>query len=139
MLQMIGRSTHSAFRLAKLLALLQENNSNITALRSEYRYFIEPKDEHELNPTEQDLLSTLLEAKAVQSNIDDKETFFLVTPRPGTISPWSSKATDIVHNSGLETVARVERGIAFFVETNTSLSLKQWQPIMALLHDRMIE
>ena len=63
MLQMIGRSAHSAFRLAKLLALLQENNSNITALRSEYRYFIEPKDEHELNPTEQDLLSTLLEAR----------------------------------------------------------------------------
>ena len=44
-----------------------------------------------------------------------------------------------MHNSGLETVARVERGIAFFVETNTYLSLKQWQPIMALLHDRMIE
>jgi phosphoribosylformylglycinamidine synthase len=139
MLQMIGHSAHSTFRLAKLIGLLQQNNNNITAIRSEYRYFVESRDEHELTSSEQDLLTTLLEAKVMQVEPGDDETFFLVTPRPGTISPWSSKATDIVHNSGLETVARVERGIAFFVETSTSLSIEQWQPLMALLHDRMIE
>ena len=67
------------------------------------------------------------------------DNFFLVTPRPGTISPWSSKATDIVLNSGINTVARIERGIAFFVKTNKSLSRQQWQAIGSLLHDRMIE
>ena len=36
-----------------------------------------------------------------------------MVPRPGTISPWSSKATDIVHNCGLEKVVRVERGIVY--------------------------
>jgi len=46
MLQMIGHSAHSTFRLAKLIGLLQQNNNNITAIRSEYRYFVESRDEH---------------------------------------------------------------------------------------------
>lgn len=139
MLQMIGRSAHSAFRLAKLLSLLQENNSNITTIRSEYRYFIDTKDEHELTEAEQGLLATLLEAKMSEASAESDETFFLITPRPGTISPWSSKASDIIHNSGLTTVDRVERGVAFFIETTTRLSTPQWQTISGLLHDRMIE
>ena len=139
MLQMIGRSAHSAFRLAKLLSLLQEANSHITGLRSEYRYFIDTKDGHQLIEAEQGLLEMLLEASVSSDNKPLTDTFFLVTPRPGTISPWSSKATDIVHNSGLLTVDRVERGIAFFVETTAPLSVTQWQSISALLHDRMIE
>ena len=35
--------------------------------------------------------------------------------RPGTISPWSSKATDIAHNCGLANVVRIERGIAYLL------------------------
>jgi phosphoribosylformylglycinamidine synthase len=139
MLQMIGRSAHSTFRLAKLLSLLQENNSNITALRSQYRYFIDTKDEHQLTESEQDCLVSLLEAKVSADSAEEAEAFFLVTPRPGTISPWSSKATDIIHNSGLETVDRVERGVTFFVEASESLSMAQWKTISGLLHDRMIE
>ena len=38
---------------------------------------------------------------------------FYVTPRKGTISPWSSKATDIFHNCGLASVRRVERGVFY--------------------------
>lgn len=139
MLQMIGRSAHSAFRLAKLLGLLQHKNSNITALRSEYRYFIDTKYEHKLTEVEQSLMAALLEAKVCEATIESEQTFFLITPRPGTISPWSSKATDIVHNSGVTTVDRVERGVGFFVETSAALTTQQWQEISALLHDRMIE
>jgi phosphoribosylformylglycinamidine synthase len=139
MLQMIGRSAHSAFRLAKLLGLLQHKNSSIVALRSEYRYFIDTKDEHELTEAEQSLMAALLEAKVCETTQESEQTFFLITPRPGTISPWSSKATDIVHNSGLATIDRVERGVGFFVETSAALTTQQWQEISALLHDRMIE
>ena len=58
-------------------------------------------------------------------------------PRPGTISPWSSKATDILHNCGLDVVRRVERGIVFRLgcEPGTD-DLTQ---ILPLLHDRMTE
>jgi phosphoribosylformylglycinamidine synthase len=41
------------------------------------------------------------------------EADFFVTPRKGTISPWSSKATDIFRNCGLKSILRVERGIRY--------------------------
>src|SRR5690606_24740892 len=63
----------------------------------------------------------------------------LVTPRPGTISPWSSKATDIARNCGLNQVKRLERGIAYYVEATAPLSAQQLQQVAALLHDRMME
>ncbi|MFB0975182.1 MAG: phosphoribosylformylglycinamidine synthase, partial [Tolumonas sp.] len=62
----------------------------------------------------------------------------LVTPRPGTISPWSSKATDIAHNCGLKQINRLERGIAYYI-TADALTAEQQQTIAALLHDRMME
>ncbi|MFQ3287728.1 MAG: phosphoribosylformylglycinamidine synthase, partial [Porticoccaceae bacterium] len=63
----------------------------------------------------------------------------LVVPRPGTISPWSSKATDIVHNCGLKNVLRVERGIAYYLQADTSLSDNQLMILGELLSDRMVE
>jgi phosphoribosylformylglycinamidine synthase len=138
MLQLIGRSAHSSFRLAKLLSSVQALVPSITAISSEYRYFVELVDAQTLTAEQNKVLETLLEAKATDTN-GNADNFILVTPRPGTISPWSSKATDIVHNSGLDSVARVERGIAFFVESETALSAEQFQLVANQLHDRMIE
>ena len=66
---------------------------------------------------------------------------FFVTPRKGTISPWSSKATDIFHNCALSAVARVERGIHFRLTTTEGLVLSIADLGLALLalHDRMTE
>ncbi|MGR5542203.1 hypothetical protein ACPV5V_27010, partial [Vibrio campbellii] len=63
----------------------------------------------------------------------------LVTPRPGTISPWSSKSTDIANNCGLGKVNRLERGTAYYVESSADLSEEQVQAVKALIHDRMME
>ncbi|MEO0442256.1 MAG: phosphoribosylformylglycinamidine synthase [Pseudomonadota bacterium] len=63
-------------------------------------------------------------------------SLFVVVPRPGTISPWSSKASDIVHNAGLTQVQRVERGIAYWV---SGLEESQRSTVAACLHDRMVE
>ena len=41
----------------------------------------------------------------------DREEGFFITPRKGTISPWSTKATEIFHNCGIPGVERVEHGI----------------------------
>jgi phosphoribosylformylglycinamidine synthase len=60
----------------------------------------------------------------------------LVVPRPGTISPWSSKATDIVHNAGLKTVKRIERGVIYYFESAEEINPDQ---LSHLLHDRMTE
>ena len=61
---------------------------------------------------------------------------FLVVPRLGTISPWSSKATDIARNCGLAQVRRIERGTLFFVQAKERLDRTR---IAGLLHDRMTE
>ena len=68
-----------------------------------------------------------------------KGQLILVVPRPGTISPWSSKATDIAHNCGLAQVVRVERGTAYYVHAEETLSEKQLAMLAADLHDRMVE
>jgi phosphoribosylformylglycinamidine synthase len=139
MLQLIGRSAFSAFRLDKLLASLQDNINSVIAIRTEYRYFIEVEGESQLNAKQQVIVETLLEAKPALNKVVSDEVFFLVTPRPGTISPWSSKATDIAHNSGVTDVLRIERGIAFFVQIKSELSVQERQVIIQLLHDRMTE
>ena len=65
----------------------------------------------------------------------------LVTPRPGTISPWSSKATDILKNSGLTPLRRIERGIAYHLcdAQGDALSAEALSAVLPLLHDRMTE
>ncbi|MBE0621800.1 MAG: phosphoribosylformylglycinamidine synthase, partial [Burkholderiales bacterium] len=59
----------------------------------------------------------------------------LVMPRIGTISPWSSKATDIARQCGLPAVRRLERGIAYYIDGAPG---RKWE-IAAVLHDRMTE
>src|SRR3970282_1438891 len=68
-----------------------------------------------------------------------RATLFLVVPRLGTISPWSSKATDIARNCGLTGIRRIERGIAYHVSSGASNSADGRARIAPLLHDRMTE
>ncbi len=58
-----------------------------------------------------------------------------IGPRAGTISPWSSKATDILHRCGLTSVIRVERLRRFWLQGVDSIS----PPVGQLLFDRMTE
>ncbi|WP_151525815.1 phosphoribosylformylglycinamidine synthase [Serinicoccus kebangsaanensis] len=63
----------------------------------------------------------------------------VVSPRLGTISPWSSKATDILHNCGLD-VQRVERVTEYVLQlADGPLDQAAWTACAALLHDRMTE
>ena len=64
---------------------------------------------------------------------------FLVVPRPGTLSPWSSKATDIARNCGLARVRRIERGIAYYLDCSGTIAAELRARIAAPLHDRMVE
>ena len=59
----------------------------------------------------------------------------LVIPRAGTMSPWSSKATDIARNCGLERVRRVERGTVWVVSGSDGIAA----PALGALYDRMTE
>ncbi len=59
----------------------------------------------------------------------------LVLPRAGTISPWSSKATDVVRNCGFDRVRRVERGVLWAISGPAGIT----EPALGALYDRMTE
>ena len=141
MLILRGAPALSNFRSQKLLHSLQERVPEITAVVAEFQHFV--KTSSELNSGQNGILAKLLTygPKISQSPPDNaaSETFFLVTPRPGTISPWSSKATDIAHNCGLDLIQRIERGITYQVFADVELNAEQQLQIADCLHDRMTE
>lgn len=137
MLILSGSVALSDFRRAKLLNALQTVVPSVTAVQAEYVHFVRTRCE--LGADEYARLQALLTYEEVQGDHNVRGTLFLVTPRTGTISPWSSKATDIAHNCGLNTVERIERGIAYDVQTSEALTDAQKTAIAARLHDRMTE
>src|SRR5581483_3000068 len=127
-LQLRGPRALSEFRLAKLLAQLQKVDAGIRAVAAEYRHFIEL--ERDLAPPERTILERLLAYG--EPPVQASGRLYLVVPRLGTLSPWSSKATDIAHNCGLTALKRIERGTAYYVQSESP-------GVAALLHDRMTQ
>jgi len=132
LLQLRGARALSDFRLAKLLPRLRQAGPGIRALVAEYRHFVEL--EAACSPQEQALLARLLRYGAPVPEAAPGGTLYLVVPRIGTVSPWSSKATDIARNCGLTQVRRIERGTAYSVAGG-----ERSDAVAALLHDRMTE
>lgn len=134
-----GKSAFSSFRLHKLIRKIQHIVPIITDIYANYIYFINGS---ELKNSEQTELIQIIDPQSRPWNLGAKHPLIFVTPRFGTISPWSSKATDILHVCGFHVVHRIERGIVYQVvlaeeagTEPTSLLL----PILPLLHDRMVE
>ncbi|HYR34949.1 MAG TPA: phosphoribosylformylglycinamidine synthase [Burkholderiales bacterium] len=128
MLHLRGPRAASEFRLAKLVAALQKIDPAVRAVGAEFWHFVEC--ERALDPAERTVIDRLLAYGDAAPPA--KGTLYLVVPRLGTLSPWSSKATDIAHNCGLAAVKRIERGTAYTIEASKP-------GIAALLHDRMTE
>ena len=107
-----GRSALSSFRIAKLLASFTAiaPGHAVTAVAAHYWHFIEI--ERPLEPREHATLQRLLTYGAVDEGGVVADASLVVVPRLGTISPWSSKATDIARNCALDAVRRIERGVA---------------------------
>ena len=128
-----GINALSEFRRTKLLKQLQQIDSGISDVVAEFVHFVDTNRAAGIG--EGDRLQKLL---TYDTPFDGARTgeLFLVAPRPGTISPWSSKATDIALSCGLKDVNRIERGKAFYVTSSRPLKREKVQP---LLFDRMTE
>lgn len=137
MLRLRGSAAFSSFRLDKLLRSLQAVESGVTALQAEFVHFIDT--EFRLEDEQQAMLQALLNYGEQSATTEPDGHLFLVAPRPGTISPWASKATDIAHNCGLKAIHRIERGIAYYVSSSTPLDNSVAAQLQTLLHDRMTE
>jgi phosphoribosylformylglycinamidine synthase len=133
-LRLPGGTALSDFRLAKLNASLRAVGAGCV-VATRYWHFVEVA--REPTPDERRTLDRLLHYGAgspPEEQIGGRTV--LVTPRPGTISPWSSKATDIARQCGLfGLVRRIERGTSFHLD-GASGEIAAAGP---LLHDRMTE
>ena len=132
-----GVSALSGFRVEKLLQKAAALGLPQADLKSEFWYFVHSAAD--LDGAAVEKMQALLEAERVENvpQVSEGLHLFLITPRIGTISPWSSKATDIAHNCGLDGVERIERGMAVYV--SGSLHDKERAQWASLLHDRMTE
>ena len=137
MLMLAGQAALSGFRLARRLESLQRIDGRVTGLEARYQYLVdvdgEPGDALRAR------LHDLLLADDPVFSFADGAYELLVAPRPGTISPWSSKATDIARACGLDSVRRVERATCHALQCSARIEAAAWPALAAALFDRMTE
>ena len=85
------------------------------------------------------MLERLLDVDARARGRSRRACACFTVPRFGTISPWSSKATDIAHVCGLDAVRRIERGMSWCLEAAAALAPESLAALAAPLFDRMTE
>ncbi|MBL34537.1 MAG: phosphoribosylformylglycinamidine synthase, partial [Oceanospirillaceae bacterium] len=134
MLELRGAPALSPFRQNKVLNKLQQALPHVTGVYAEFMHFADLSAE--LTESERLVLERILRYGPKAEVKEPAAEMQLVVPRFGTISPWSSKATDIAHNCGLSSILRLERGIAYYIEGAKS---EDRDIIASLLHDRMTE
>ncbi|MDE2196590.1 MAG: phosphoribosylformylglycinamidine synthase [Gammaproteobacteria bacterium] len=138
MLQFRGGPALSTFRIQKLLANLRKLLPGLSGLETEFLYFVDCIAP--LDADERATLQQLLHAGPAPRAEAPAGRLLLCVPRLGTISPWASKATDIAHNCGLQNVHRIERGIAYYIQSPRSEpGHEEIARLAALLHDRMTQ
>ncbi|CAN5178800.1 phosphoribosylformylglycinamidine synthase [soil metagenome] len=143
MLVLPGPEVLSDFRRQQLLRKIQQIDPGIGGIACRYVHYV--RVDH-LGSEQQQVLEQLLHYGEEASWPDDEPATLTVIPRLGTVSPWSSKATDIARNCGLAGVQRIERAVACRLTTKGGLFSKEraaaddrWAPFAHLLHDRMTQ
>jgi phosphoribosylformylglycinamidine synthase len=122
-----GGEALSAFRIERLLQRLKPHASQISGVRA-VEFFLVQSEQGRLED-----LRKLLGAGAAQ--LPSADCVLYVVPRLGTLSPWSSKATDIARVCGLAGVRRIERGRAYLISGVNELN----PAALHELHDPMTE
>lgn len=131
-----GSAALSDFRLNKLLQDFNKSELIVKSVYAEFTHIVNLSKD--LSSEEEQTLNKILHYGPTREAHSPKGTLFVVSPRPGTISPWSSKATDIAHICGLTSILRIERAIAYYVEFIDSSS-KACSAVAAKIHDRMTQ
>ncbi len=137
MLELPGQAALSDFRLAKLTRSLQRADERVAAVEARFTYFVSTRSS--LDREHRGRLEALLLSGDKPAPLRRGSQTLYVVPRPGTISPWSSKATDIVKACDIDAVDRVERGICYAVRFAAGADHEAAQALAPLLCDRMTE
>ncbi|MEJ2116035.1 MAG: phosphoribosylformylglycinamidine synthase, partial [Gammaproteobacteria bacterium] len=137
MLIIDGGHALSQFRTEIIQRQLESITPNVDGLTTKFVHFIQTTRDLDLHDNEK--LEALLSYTSTTTSAFKADLKILVSPRFGTISPWSSKATDIAHNCGLEKIVRIERGTQYEFSLKKALDQDDIDQIAKLLHDRMTE
>jgi len=139
MLTLFGNTALSPFRINKLL---QQITSAVPDIQSITTLFVHLVDSGQaLTAQEHMVLEKLLEYGPQKQSHENAPASLFVIPRVGTVSPWSSKATDIARNCNLGSIKRIERGVAYFFTRKGGgpLTADEINAVKPFIHDRMIE
>ena len=140
MLVIEGRSALSSFRRDRLLDRLAEAVPGVRGVDARHIYFAHCA--RALSDDERERLGQVVGEPSIDP-VDrpqgERHQELIVIPRFGTISPWASKATDILQHCGLEAVERIERGTVYCLGLEQPLSDSEQNALAAVLHDRMTE
>ena len=134
-----GSARLTDFRIESLKEKFQSSTSiNLIELNCNEIYFACLNDASKIQ--EHDSLDELCNILSVEESCDFlEEDHLLVIPRKGTISPWSSKASEILHNCGINWVDRIERGFCFHFGSQRSKNKKELLNLGKFLSDRMTQ
>lgn len=136
MLTLLGRPAWSLFRLDRLHSELRRTLPRLAGVHNQSVYFVDC--DKTLAPASLGLLERLLETAEPRTE-SGNAVHLLVVPRPGTLSPWSSKATDIAHRCGLHEIRRIEHGLRWTLTGIDALNPATLAGVAPLLHDRMTQ
>ena len=133
---LFGQNALSRFRQRRLERHFCERFGGAAAIRAHFVYFLELGAA--LSDAENGILEQLLQAGPDLPEQPGEQR--LVVPRLGTQSPWSTKATDILHHCGLTRVNRVERGVLYRLELSGEVdAIHADGQLCDLLHDPLTE
>ncbi|MGR8949304.1 MAG: phosphoribosylformylglycinamidine synthase [Gammaproteobacteria bacterium] len=125
-----GRPALSDFRVQRHLTELRAHIPQLNAITTRFVYFCWFDDGAGFD----ERMLDLVHGTAVDDS--DQQTQCIVIPRFGTVSPWSTKATDIAKQCGVRSLIKVERGVQWFFDGALENELK---PATSSIHDRMTQ
>jgi phosphoribosylformylglycinamidine synthase len=134
MIVLEGASALSPFRRERLQARLQALHPSVRLLGAWHVYWVEPEPGR---TPDAEPLRRILQAVPVEAPREAGAVSRYVTPRLGTLSPWASKATELLHGAGLP-VKRVERGTRFDLTAWPADAATQGA-LAKVLHDPMTQ
>ncbi|GAA4356977.1 phosphoribosylformylglycinamidine synthase [Kangiella marina] len=139
MLILRGNPAYSQFQKQRLLEEASAIEPRIAEVYGEFVHYVHASAE--LTEDELQVLDRLLEYGPDRAASEHSGHRMIVVPRPGTISPWSSKATNIAQNCGLDKVIRIERGVAVYFNNpeGEPLNAELAEKLKPLVHDRMTQ
>ena len=127
-----GISALGAFKTQSLQLKITQAQAGLKLLGAEFIHFADLNDNLDENKTKQ--LTQLL-SYSEPLNINNAISSIVVIPRLGTISPWSSKATDIMHLCDMTQIKRIERAVVYHFDAK----IKNQSAVLACVVDKMTE